>query len=250
MNTNHLLTDTELRVHWFKTRSPYYVVQPDTYVTPSARDFLREHHIELRYSTASSGTMTVTEVAGGEGKAAFVDAQTGLPISEKGERMTHLRGNMLVDKSHPRIAFRGSIDSLMALILLVQNQVMSQQLPGLEEDLQQILERVRQILAAEVKQESVQEYKLLGLDDQQLRLASQNVRQSVGIDHPIPEHTMSNIALQLNYLRTQIRQTELYAIQAFAPEEDGGIIQALNRLSSAVYLIFCRVLAGSYNGRK
>jgi ethanolamine utilization cobalamin adenosyltransferase len=58
------------------------------------------------------------------------------------------------------------------------------------------------------------------------------------------------MALQLNFLRTQIRETELAAVNAFKQTEDYGIVQALNRLSSAAYLMFCRVLAGSYNGRK
>ena len=194
--------------------------------------------------------MTVTEIAGEDGRARFTDAQTGRPISEKGERMTHLRGNVLVGKDHPRIALRGKIDSLSALILLVQSQAEQGAAQSLRDDLQEILSRVREILAAEVKDEPVPEHTLLGLESQQLRIASQNVRQSVGIDHPIPDHHMSGIALQLNYLRTQIRETELAAVNAFAPGQDGGIIEALNRLSSAVYLIFCRELAGSYNGRK
>jgi ethanolamine utilization cobalamin adenosyltransferase len=250
MNTNHLLTDTELRVHWFKTRSAYYVVEEGTYITPSARDFLREHNIELRYSSSKTDTMTVSKTIPQEGCAPYKDAETGEPIMEKGEDMTHLRGNLLVCKSHPRIALRGKIDSLTALILLIQSQAEQEAGQGLRDDLQEILSRVREILASEVKGEPVPEHTLLGLDNRQLREASQNVRQSVGIDHPIPQHTMSTMALQLNFLRTQIRETELAAVNAFKQTEDYGIVQALNRLSSAAYLMFCRVLAGSYNGRK
>ena len=41
-------------------------------------------------------------------------------MEEKPEEMTHLRGNRLVPKTHPRIRFRGQLDSLMAQVLELQ----------------------------------------------------------------------------------------------------------------------------------
>ena len=44
----------------------------------------------------------------------------GVKLAQKPEYMTHLRGNLLVFKDHPRIALRGKIDSLEAAIILLQ----------------------------------------------------------------------------------------------------------------------------------
>ena len=56
----------------------------------------------------------------------------------------------------------------------------------------------------------------------------------------------------LNLVRTQVRETELAAVEAFfdptkGPERE-DILTALNRLSSAVYVMMCRLKAGKYEG--
>ena len=42
-------------------------------------------------------------------------------VTEKPEHMTHLKAQVLVPKTHPRIAFRGGIDALEAQLLLCQS---------------------------------------------------------------------------------------------------------------------------------
>ena len=42
---------------------------------------------------------------------------------EKPEHMTHLVGNVLVVKNHPRILFRGKLDSLQSLFVLAQVEI-------------------------------------------------------------------------------------------------------------------------------
>ena len=182
------------------------------------------------------------------GKRTFVDAATGLPLGrEKPEEMTHLRGNLLVKKTHPRIALRGQLDSLEAAILEAQALAHRQDAPDVRDDLGEVLERVRQVLGAEVKEEPLLEAALLGMDQEELRRASHDIRGRFGMDHPIPGWEMGELALRINTLRTRVREVELAAATAFeapgeAPRPD--IIRELNRLSSAVYLIFCRVVSG------
>ena len=161
--------------------------------------------------------------------------------------MTHLRGNLLVKKTHPRIAFRGQLDSLEAAILEAQALAHRQDAPDVRDDLGEVLERVRQVLGAEVKEEPLLEAALLGMDQEELRRASHDIRGRFGMDHPIPGWEMGELALRINTLRTRVREAELAAATAFeapgeAPRPD--IIRELNRLSSAVYLIFCRVVSG------
>ena len=95
---------------------------------------------------------------------------------------------------------------------------------------------------------------ILGLNEKELRDQSHNVNKYLGIDHPIPDYSMGRIAVSLNRLRTKVREVELAAADAFTAEtgavERIDIIQHLNRMSSAVYLVFCRWLAGYYKGGK
>ena len=53
-------------------------------------------------------------------KPKYVDYETGAYYMEKPEHMTQLFGNVLVAKDHPRIHFRGKLDSLQALVVLDQ----------------------------------------------------------------------------------------------------------------------------------
>ena len=240
-----LLTDTELRARWHVTHAKSISVPPDAMLTPAARDFIHENGIELKVEGPS---MTRVPVPFRDGKPQYVEAETGRALSEKPEDMTHLNGNRLVSKLHPRIEFRGKLDSLTARILLIQCKAQSAGREALAEALGEVLGRTREILAAEVREVPLETGTLLGMTDAELRHASHDVRQSCGIDHPIPHAGMGELALEVNLLRTQVREAELSAMRAFTDEAGrctrNDLVQALNRLSSGVYLIFCRMLAG------
>ena len=45
-----ILTDIVLRAHWFKTHDHVYVTDKHTLLTPAAKDFIKEHHIQLVYA--------------------------------------------------------------------------------------------------------------------------------------------------------------------------------------------------------
>ena len=249
-----LLTDTELRARWSARRTSEYTVEEGTILTPSARDFIREQGITLRFVPAKSKTMTTTPIPVREGKASYVELATGEQLDHKPEELTHLRGNLLVPKTHPQIAFRGQLDSLMALILQVQVTAQEQGETGVVSDLEELLGCTRQILGAEVKDQPLEELSLLGMDSDQLRRASHDVKGTFGISHPIPSHEMGRLCVELNLLRTKVREVELAAARAFFDQEGvcrrGDIIQELNRLSSCVYIIFCRKLSGYYDRRE
>ena len=236
-----ILTDVELRAGW-RAGQEEVVVAEGTIVTPAARDFLKERNIRLRTARSGGGEMTVSPIAGGR----YVEAATGRTLGEKPEAMTHLHGNVLVPKTHPRILFRGRLDSLMAQILELQCRTAEAGREELTAGLEEVLGAVRLILAAEVKEEPLAPFTLLGLDSAGLRRVSHHVKEEIGISHPIPHWSMGPLALGLNTLRTQVRETELAAAAAFMEGESchrQDIIEALNRLSSAVYILFCRLVA-------
>ncbi len=244
-----ILTEADLRSHPPAPGARRYQVEEGTFVTESARSWLDKRDIEIE--TVPRGTvcggMSRTPIADRGGRT-YIDAATGLGLGrEKPEEMTHLRGNLLVKKTHPRIAFRGRIDSLEAAILEAQVLADRENAPHVRDGLGEVLEHLRQVLGAEVKDQPLEEAPLLGMDQERLRYVSHHVREEIGIDHPVPGWEMGELALRLNTIRAQVRETELAAAAAFeypgeAPRED--IIRELNRLSSGVYILFCRLLAG------
>ena len=246
-----VLTEADLRAARVSRADGEYRVPEDTFVTPAAREYLRDRGVRLVTEEAGFAgpardgyaPMTRTPVRK-NGDRTFVNAETGEGYSEKPETMTHLRGNLLVPKTHPRIALRGEIDGMMARVLLLQVRF-SENRP-LCRDLESILSFLKAILGAEVKEEKLPETPLLGLNHRELRRMSHQVKECFGIDHPIPDCTMGEAALELNLLRTQARSAELAAARAFPDGDCLGLIEHLNRLSSGIYILFCRMVSGYY----
>lgn len=240
MKKRSILTESDLRTARARRAMDEIHVAPDTFVTPLAKEYLRDHGIRLVQDNYAPMTKTTQQAPG------FIEEATGAAIAQKGEYLTHLHGRTLVPKDHPRIVLRGMLDTLQAKVLLLQTEACA---PLLRRDLGDILEAIRQILRAEVKDCALPEAPLLGMDEQTLHRMSHEIKETFGFDHPIPSADMGRIALQLNLLRTEIRAVERSAVTAFPPgtaQERTDIIRQLNRLSSAAYLLFCRTLAGYY----
>jgi ethanolamine utilization cobalamin adenosyltransferase len=172
----------------------------------------------------------------------------------KPEYMTQLSGGRLVHKSHGRIAFRGCIDSLEADVM--EAQILA---ANLDEGwycscLGEILDCLRNILAAEVKETPLGDIRLFGLDAEELHRLSHDINGAFGVDHPegsmlLPAYTMGALAVRLNTLRTKVREAELLAVRTFCSGgencEREDLVRALNRLSSAAYWLFCRAASES-----
>ena len=186
-------------------------------LTSAARDFLKEQRIAILPAENAKITRFETE--------------DGSFFEEKPEHMTQLSGNLLVPKNHPRIIFRGKLDSLEAALLLAAGE-----LPEQAKALTEILDCVRKILRCEVLEEPFVPEKLWGLTEEEQRVRSQNPKKYYGCPHFMPQATDSPAILRLNQLRTQIRETELAAAAAFGRERT-DILRALNRLSSLVYIL-------------
>ena len=77
----------------------FYLGKDDT-LTPGARDFLKTNRIEI--------------IPGSQARKEEYALLGGGFLREKPEHMTHLNGEILVPKTHPRICFRGAMDTLEA----------------------------------------------------------------------------------------------------------------------------------------
>ena len=231
-----------------------YNVYKNEILTPSAKSLLTENNIEINYinsmrnkSIEKEDDKAVTNMTS-ESKYETI---FGIKVNEKPEYMTHLYGNILVFKDNKRIVFRGKLDSLEAKILEVQIVCEKNKKSKLIEDLQEILQFVRNILKCEVLNEPVPQIELQGLTEDKLREMSHYPQKYFGKGHEAPQYSMGEIVVALNTLRTYIRETELYAYIAFKDEygkvEREDIIKSLNRLSSLLWIMIYKYRTGKYN---
>lgn len=251
-----ILTEADLRSGKFKLCDNKVRVKKGTFITPLAKEYLKSNSLELVFEDTSAsggsfgkGVMSYSPIKK-TGSRRFVDFETGAGYAEKPEYMTHLRENLLVKKDHPRILLRGKFDSLEALIMQTQVTVENAGYGNIARDLDEVLSFVQLLLACEVKDEPVPEIKLLGMNSQRLRYVSHHLTEEFGIEHSVPHYSMGEVCVALNNVRTFIREAELLAVTAFT--QDGkvtrpDIVEALNRLSSCVYIMFCKKVAGQYD---
>jgi len=199
-------------------------------LTPGARDYLTRERIEI----------LPEELA----KPEEYRLLNGAVLREKPEQMTHLHGNTLVPKTHPRIAFRGAMDTLEAELLLCQLDLPDK----LRSDLGEILNLARKLIRCEVLDEPVPEGKLCGLTEPEQRQRSHRPQDYYGQAHFMPEYTDGETVLRLNRCRTAARAAELAAAAAFT-DGDGNaartdILRALNRMSSMIYILMIQAKGG------
>ena len=199
-----------------------FYLGPGDCLTPGARDFLSQQKIEI-LSAQLARPEEYRLLGGGY-------------IREKPEDMTHLNGDLLVKKTHKRIAFRGEMDTLQAEIILCQLNVES----SLAQKLQQCLELSRQIIACDVLEQPLQWPRLLDLTLQELRSRSHRPQDFYGQPHFMPAASDGAAVVWLNRCRCAARSAELAACHAFDTPEGSSrpdLLQALNRLSSSLYLL-------------
>lgn len=199
----------------------YYLGKGDQ-LTSTARDFLRRERIEI--------------LPGSQARPERYRLLSGGYAEEKPEHMTHLNGEVLVPKTHPRIRFRGKMDTLEAELILCQL------VPGAPEGaLGEILDLSRKILRCDVLEEPLRQDTLCGLTQDEQRGRSHMPQDYYGQPHFMPQASDGPVIAGLNRARCFAREAELTAVEAFSNRE-GNLIRedipkALNRMSSMLYLL-------------
>jgi ethanolamine utilization cobalamin adenosyltransferase len=170
---------------------------------------------------------------------------------KKPEHMTHLRGNVLVRKDHPRIVFRGYIDLLEAELLLAWRTAREEGYAEVAATLSESLDFVRSLIRCDVLGEKKTDWTLAGYTPDELREKSHHPETYFGQPHFMATGEDSATLLAVNHVRAVVRQTELAAYSAFK-EFDGTMSRediqlALNRLSSLMWIVMIRLKAGQYS---
>lgn len=94
-------------------------LSPEERLTPSAQELVNNRKIRILIVSGDG------RVARDDGKAVHPLATEERPFAkvEKTEAQTHLNGTEMVTKEHPRIWFRGKVDSAITAAILVQTQL-------------------------------------------------------------------------------------------------------------------------------
>ena len=205
-------------------RRVFYLGKGDN-LTSDARDYLTRERIEI--------------LPASEAKPDRYRLLSGGYMEGKPEHMTHLNGEYLVEKTHPRIVFRGAVDTLEAELLLCAANATGE----IRKQLEEALTYTRTLLKNEVLDEPVKAETLGGMDEKALRERSHRPQDFYGQPHFMPAPTDSMLLLQVNKARCAARAAELRAVAAFpAGRED--LLRAFNRLSSFLYLIMIQLKKG------
>ncbi|MDR1708998.1 MAG: ethanolamine utilization cob(I)yrinic acid a,c-diamide adenosyltransferase EutT [Candidatus Accumulibacter sp.] len=172
-------------------------------------------------------------------------------VEKKPDAMTHLDTELLVPKNDARICLRGRLDSAIACAVWLQAELEEKRAaPGAGEDT--ILARIAQGLAdvrsalgnalrADVTGETLPPPRMGPFDDEAIHRVSHDPWRYLGQDHVVPEVSQGLWAARLNLLRAAIREVETSAAQVYVGRDFAvarpDMMQALNRLSSAVYIL-------------
>jgi ethanolamine utilization cobalamin adenosyltransferase len=177
---------------------------------------------------------------------------TGERLRDKPEHLTHLFDDeSLVEKSHPRMLLRGKLDTLQGLLLDGQCAADADEARGLVGELGEALELTRQLVGAEVTGRPLAAWKLAGLEPGELRYASHHTHELYGVPFMVPSVRQGPVVAKLYTARAYAREAELAAYVAFPTADDRADLKlALNRLSSAIYLMTVKYLAGRYGGHE
>jgi len=238
-----IVTEYELRANWYRTKEKIITLPPGSVITPSARDFIRSKGIDVRIE--GNG---LHQTVGGPQCIVPERPREKVHLNSRGvkpEHMTHLNQKALVTKIHPVIAYRGQLDLFQCE--LVETQVYFEQVGEKELilKLEEIATFARALMVHEVKESPFQWKTLLGLTPEELRERSHHPQKYYGVEHTPLSYTHGLVVAKLQHLRAKSREVELYANRAFTDilEEctRTDLIQALNRLSSAFYILACEV---------
>ena len=254
MSTSSYITEDWLQQNASLTVGGELHLPQGSRLTPAARDLLGERKIRIRY-TDEVGRVYVDTAGGEQEKRQRVHPLTGSAthqaahcllcqqvVDNKPDAMTHLDATTLVAKNDLRIAFRGRVDSAIAHAVLLQTQWQQEAVaPTLQRMLADIRSALGNVLRCETLAETMLPITVGDFDEAQLHAISHHPLKHLGHDHIIPALEHGITVARLNLLRTAIREAEVAGAQAFIDKDfsvrRGDLLQALNRLSSAVYVL-------------
>lgn len=241
-----LITEADVRRNYDENNGlKEYFVPRHALITPAAREFLLDRKVKVIHENNESTDMK-------KSSKDFYDLK-GRKYSQKPEHLTHLKGNILVPKDHPRIVLRGRLDSLQSKIIETQILAEKHEKEKLLGELQKILLFVRSLVRAEVMDEKIKDQQIADMSFDDIHNRSHDPMKYYGFPHLMIEREMGEIAVALNTLRSETREVEIAAFKAFSLNNGDvsrpDIITSLNRLNSCFYIMIFENIPADYKPR-
>lgn len=260
MSASLFITESWLAENAVLTAGGEVRLPANSRLTPAARDALNHLKIRIRYADEVGRVFVDAPEHNGDGdehrqrvhpltsSASHFSHETAhcllcqQAVTKKTEALTHLNATTFVAKNDPRIAFRGRVDTAIAQAVLLQVEWKSLEMPAV---LQRMLADVRgalgNVLRSEALDEAMSPIVVGEFDEAQIHALSHNPLKHLGHDHIVPSIEHGLAVARLNLLRAVIREAEVAGAQAFIDRDfsvrRNDVLQALNRLSSAVYVL-------------
>jgi ethanolamine utilization cobalamin adenosyltransferase len=184
---------------------------------------------------------------------------TGERFANKPDHLTHLvDDDSLVPKTEPRIVARGKLELLQSALLDAQVAADADGARALVGELGEILELARALVGAEVTGRPAPPPVLWGMSGVEIRDATHHTHELYGVPFMYPDVRQGPVIAKLSLARAVAREAEVAMVAAFppagglptAPPGRPDLAEALNRISSALYLLAVRYVAGIYGEPK
>lgn len=254
---SNFITEDWLRANFSLSDGTEIRLPADCKLTPAARGLISDHHLVVKFhdeqgrlfvesaedkptNNDSTYQPKLKQVHGLTSQQGHVAAECQLchqAVTKKPDTLTHLNAHTLVSKSDPRLAFRAKLDSCIAMAVWLQLEATVEPQRWLA-DIRSVLGN---IMRADVLNETLADFVIAGLDEKAIHKLSHQPLKYIGYDHIVPAAEHGRNACLLNLLRTEIRETETSAASIFIDRDlvvsRPDLMQGLNRLSSAVYVL-------------
>lgn len=255
---SNFITEDWLRANYSLSDGTEIRLPADCRLTPAARGLITDHHLIVKFhdeqgrlyveaedtkqltNADASYQPQLKQVHGLTSQQGHVAAECQLchqAVAKKPDTLTHLNAHTLVSKADPRLAFRAKLDSCIAMAVWLQVELTGESQPWLA-DIRSVLGN---IMRADVLNETLTDFVIAGLDEKAIHKLSHQPLNYLGHDHIVPAVEHGRNACLLNLLRTAIRETETVAATIFIDRDlvvsRPDLMQGLNRLSSAVYVL-------------
>lgn len=251
------ITESWLRDNFSLTPGTEVHLPASGRLTPAARAMLDERRIRVKYvdeagrtylesgaAEAETGTnlVQVHPLTGSDQRETAACQLCGQAVAHKPDALTHLDSQTLVPKNDPRIRLRGKLDSAIAYAVWAQAELDPRERESILAGwLADVRSGLGNVLRAEVTGEYLAPVRMGDLDEEAIHRLSHDPLHYFGHDHIVPEASQGTTLARLNLLRVQIREAEVAAADVYIDREFNvlrpDLMQALNRLGSAVYVL-------------
>lgn len=167
---------------------------------------------------------------------------------DKKQHMTILHGKDMCRKDDPRICFRGELDGVMACVAYGAALAQKDGNDSLSASLSDVNRCLMLIMSAHYKNDGapLDLPKINGRDMEEIHEISHDPVRHFGHYHFIPKPEYGPALSWLNVIRTRVRDAERALVACYEGEPDENICRAINRVSSALFVMMCEENARHY----